>query len=109
MLEAIKRLLADVWDLIKKIFVAIFSFIENIRNFFRDPSRLRKLQENQNRIAVSIKEKLDNGDYQVVNCLYDEVDEKLVSPETDCEAVTSQQLDKETKEVFGRKSMLVVK
>ena len=109
MWEAIKRLLADVWDLVKKIFVAIFSFIENIRNFFRDPSRLRKLQENQNCIAVSIKEKLDNGDYQVVNCLYDKEDERLVSPETDCEAVTSQKLDKETKDAFGRKSMIVAR
>ena len=108
MLEAIKRLLADVWDLIKKIFVAVVRFVQNIVSFFRDPSRLRKLQEDQNRIAVSIKEKLDNGDYQVVNCLYDKADERLVSPETDCEAVTSQQLDKTTKDAFGDKDMLVV-
>lgn len=109
MSELIKSLLAEVWELIKKIVVIIFSFVTNIVSFFRDPSRLRKLQENQNRIAVAIKEKLENGDYQVVNCLYDKEETKLVDPEEDAEVITSGELDAETKHAFGKKDMIVAR
>ncbi len=108
MFELIKSLLAPVWEWIKKIIVVIISFFDNIRSFFRDRNRLRKLQESQNRIAVAIKEKLDNGDYQVVNCLYDKADEKLVDPEEDAEVITAEKLDAETKKCFGRKNMVVL-
>ena len=108
MFELIKSLLAKVWDWIKKIAVAIFSFVTNIVSFFKDRNRLKKLQEDQNRIAVAIKEKLDNGDYQVVNCLFDKEDVKLVDPEEDSLVVTSKQLDADTEKAFGSKDMLVV-
>ena len=108
MLEAIKALLRKVWEWIKKIFLRIVSFFVNIVGFFKDPSRIRKLEEDENRIAVSIKEKLDNGDYQVVNCLYDKQDATLVTPEEDCVVITSQELDAETQANFGNKEMLVL-
>ena len=108
MLEAIKSLLVAVWDIIKKFIVAIISFAQNIVTFFRNRNRLRKLQENQNRIAVAIKERLKSGDYQVVNCLYDEQEEKLVDPEEDAEVITSAQLDKETRNAFNGKEMIVL-
>lgn len=108
MFELIKSLLNDVWEFLKKIFVKIVSFFQNICSFFRDPNRLRKLQADQNRIAVAIKEKLDNGDYQVVNCLYDKQDCTLVTPEADAEVITSEELDAETERYFGRKDMVVL-
>ena len=108
MFELIKSLLAEVWEWIKKFVVKIISFFSNIVSFFRDRNRLKKLQEDQNRIAVAIKEKLENGDYQVVNCLYDKEETKLVDPEEDTEVITSGQLDAETKKAFGRKNMLVL-
>lgn len=108
MFELIKSLLNKVWDFIKKIFVKIVSFLRNIAAFFKDPNRLQKLQADQNRIAVAIKEKLDNGDYQVVNCLYDKDDCTLVTPEADAEVITSEDLDAETRKIFGRKDMVVL-
>lgn len=108
MFEEIKSLLAEVWEWIKKIVVAIISFARNIISFFRDRNRLRKLQEDQNRIAVSIKEKLENGDYQVVNCLYDKEESKLVTPEEDAEVITSEKLDADTKRNFSGKDMIVL-
>ena len=109
MLESIKKLLAAVWELIKKIIVAIISFIGHIVSFFRDPSRLGKLQANHNRIAVAIKEKLESGDYQVVNCLYDKQTSELVTPEKDSEVITSANLDEETKKQFNGKEMVVLR
>jgi len=108
MLELIKELLAEVWALIKKIIVAIIRFAQNIVSFFRNPSRLRKLQENHNRIAVAIKEKQESGDYQVVNCLYDKQTSELVTPEEDAEVLTSAELDAETKRTFNGKEMIVL-
>lgn len=108
MFELIKSLLAKVWEWIKKIVVAIISFVSNIVSFFRDRNRLKKLQEDQNRIAVAIKEKLDNGDYQVVNCLYDKQETELVTPEEDAMVITSRQLDAEIQRNFGNKDMLVL-
>ena len=108
MFEEIKSLLAEVWEWIKKIVVAIISFARNIISFFRDRNRLRKLQEDQNRIAVSIKEKLENGDYQVVNCLYDKEESELVTPEEDAEVITSEKLDADTKRNFSGKDMIVL-
>lgn len=99
---------APCWEWIKKIVVAIISFVDNIVSFFRDHNRLRKLQENQNRIAVSIKGKQKNGDYQILNCLFDKAEKKLVEPEEDAVLITGQQLDAETKRAFGSKDMIVL-
>ena len=108
MFELIKSLLASVWEWIKKIVVAIISFARNIISFFRDRNRLRKLQEDQNRIAVAIKEKLENGEYQVVNCLFDKQKSELVDPEEDAVVITSGQLDAETLSNFGSKDMIIL-
>ena len=108
MFEIIWSLLEEVWDAIKKFFLKIVSFIKNIVSFFKDPNRIKKLQEDQSRIAISIKEKLDNGDYNIVNCLFDKQEEKLVTPETDCEVITTEELDKETITNFGNKNMIIL-
>ena len=99
---------APLWERIKKIKVAIVSFVSNIVSFFRDRNRLKKLQEDQNRIAVSIKGKRKNGDYQIVNCIYDRAKVELVDPEEDAVLITGKQLDAETKKAFGNKDMIVL-
>lgn len=108
MFELIKSCLLKVWDFIKKIVLAIVSFVKNIVSFFKDRNRLRKLQADRNRIAVAIKEKLDNGDYQTVNCLFDKQNVDLVDPEEDAQIITSGKLDAETKQAFGDKDMIVI-
>lgn len=109
MLETIKELLAAVWQFIKKIVLKLLNFIANIYSFFKDSSRLRKLQEDKDRIAVSIKENLENGNYQVVNCLFDQATDQLVTPETDAEVITAEELDSETEEKFAGKDMIILK
>jgi len=109
MLEKIKELLNAIWQLIKKVFLKLINFIANIVSFFKDPSRLQKLQEEKDRIAVSIKENLANGNYQVINCLFDQATDQLVTPETDAEVISAEELDSETVENFGNKDMIVLK
>lgn len=108
MFSMIKELLLKVWDFIKKTFLIILNFFKNIISFFKTPSRLKQLEADKDKIAVAIKEKLENGDYQVVNCLFDKGTNQLVTPETDAEVISAQNLDSETIRTFGTKDMLVI-
>lgn len=101
------ELLEKIWNVIKKIFVAIINFAKNIVNYFKNPSRLKKLQEDSNRIAVAIKENLDNGDYKVVNCLFDKAENQIVDVK-DAQGISADNIDEETKNAFGDKSMIVL-
>lgn len=102
------ELLRKAWEFIKKIFLKIINFVTNIVSFFKDPQRLKKLQEDKNRIAISIKENLDNGKFNVVNCLYDKTTEEIVDMETDALGINAESLDEETKQHFGDKDMIVL-
>lgn len=108
MFEIIVEALKAIWNLLKKIFVKICSFVANIVSFFRDRDRLNKLKEDSDRIAVSIKEKLDSGEYNVVNCLFDKSTNEVVDAETDALVVTAEDLDAETQQKFGDKDMIVI-
>ena len=102
------ELLRKIWDGIKKIILKIVDFAKNIVSFFKDPQRLKKLQEDKNRIAISIKENLENGQYNLVNCLYDKTTEEIVDMETDALGIEAESLDEETKQHFGDKDMIVL-
>ena len=109
LVAAIKELLVVVWEFLKKLFLRLLNFIIHIANFFKNDERLRKLAADKNRIAVAIKENLENGNYQVVNCLYDKEKAELVTPEQDAEVMTAEQLDSETIRHFADKDMIVCK
>ena len=49
------ELLRSIWNKIKKFFVKVLNFVNNIINFFRNPQRLNKLKEDRDLIAISIK------------------------------------------------------
>ena len=94
------ELLRKAWEFIKKIFLKIVNFVTNIVSFFKDPQRLKKLQED--------KKNLDNGKFNVVNCLYDKTTEEIIDMETDALGINAESLDEETKQHFGDKDMIVL-
>lgn len=102
------ELLRAIWNRIKKFFVKVLNFVNNIVSFFKNPQRLNKLKEDRDLIAVSIKENLENGQYNLVNCLYDKVLEEVVEVETDAIGIETEKLDKETKQHFGNKDMIIL-
>lgn len=108
MFQLIKEALAEFWNLLTKVVLQIISFFKNIVGFFKNPARFRKLQQDRNNIAVVIKEKLADGDYQVVNCLFNKEEGTLVDPEEDALVMTSGELDNTTKTQFKGKEMLVL-
>ena len=109
MYETILAALKAVWAFLKKVFVKICSFVGNIISFFKDRDRLRKLQEDRNRIAVSIREKLASGEYNVVNCLFDKATDEVVDAQTDAEVIEAEGLDDESMRNFGDKDMIVIR
>ena len=100
------ELLRSIWDRIKKFFVKVLNFAKNIVGFFKNPKIFNKLVNNNNLLAVSIKENLDNGNFRVVNCLYDEIIDDII--EVDTIGIGAESLDKETKQKFGNKDMIVL-
>lgn len=71
MFDVIWSFLEDVWEYIKKIYVRVINFFNNIISFFKERNRLEKLRKHKEYTAVAIKQKFENGDYNVVNCIFD--------------------------------------
>lgn len=107
--DRIIRAVKALGDLIKWIWLRIVKFFENIRDFFNKRERLAKLRKNRKLIALSIKQNLANGNYRVVNCLYDEEKDDLSEPEEDTQVITTEELDKETEKQFGNYDMIILK
>lgn len=102
------ELLRKIWDCIKRIILKIVNFAKNIVSFFKDPERLKKLKQNKNLYATAIKDYLENGNYNLVNCLYDKETEDIVDMEIDALGIEAEELDEETKQHFGDKDMIIL-
>lgn len=102
------ELLHRLWNGIKKIFVKILSFAKNIVAFFKNPRRAKQLKEDSDKIAVAIKENLDNGDYKIVNCLFNKATNEVVDIQEDAQGISAENIDNETEEAFGNKAMVIL-
>lgn len=100
--------LEKTWKKIRKIIVQILSFTNHILKFFKNPDRLKKLQEDRNKLAISIKEKLDNGEYRVVNCLFDRLEEDIIDFEDEAIGIAAEELDQQTENLFGDREMVII-
>ncbi|CCB80112.1 hypothetical protein HBZC1_11260 [Helicobacter bizzozeronii CIII-1] len=96
----------SVWEWVKRIWTRILNFFKNIVAWFKDPNRLQRLKQNKKVIATSIKERLDNGEYGVVNCLFNTATGEI---EGEAEGIESEQVDEETQRKFGNNEMIVLK
>lgn len=102
------KLLRSIRQSIKKFFVKVLNFMKNILSFFRNRNRLRKLKEDSDIMAISIKDNLNNGNYHIVNCLYNKELEEITDLEEDTIGIETEQLDNQTKNYFGNKNMIVL-
>lgn len=115
MLDAIRKFLKRAWDFLKKIFVKIVSFSENIVNFFRSKyDAIIKKHPKVDAIALKIEAIKESGeyntvkmsDYQIVNTFYDKETEEIIEDAT--EIISYESLDEETKERFADKEMIII-
>lgn len=112
-IDNVQELFGAVWSFVKRISEKIVNFVKNIVSWFKDPSRHKKLQENKKLIATSIKRNLENGQFNVINCLYDTEKEDIVGDydvsNQYAAGIESEGLDSETKNRFGDKDMIILK
>lgn len=102
-------LLRSIWNAIKNIiFAEILNFAKNIVKFFKDPRRLRKIKEDKNILAVSIKENLENGEYNTINCFFDKSKNEIVDMEENAQGIESWDIDAETERAFRNKDMIIL-
>lgn len=105
-----KNLLKKLWGKIKKISAEVLNFMKNILDFFKDPSRLAKLKANNDLLAISIKEKLESGDYRTVNCLFNNSTKEVEDySEENALGIESKSIDAQTSNIFSDKDMIVLK
>lgn len=107
-IDSIKKLLKDAWQLIKKFAVKVLNFFENIVAWFKKPDVLEQIKNNEKIIAVSIKEKLVTGDYSVINCLYDKEEDRLIDASENAVVFTANSLDSDTLSRFDNKEMIIL-
>lgn len=108
LIGTVKGLVQKIWEFIKKIIVGILKFFGHIVSFFKDPQRLKKIKEDENIIAVTVKDNLDNGNYNIVNCLFDKDTETIVDYEENSLGITADELDEETQNNFAGKDMIIL-
>lgn len=109
LIDTIKQSLKAIWNFIKRIFEKILNFFKNIAGFFKQPERIKKIQEKPKVLAISIKENLDNGNFNVINCLYDENAREIIDYENHALIIETESLDAQTISSFGIKDMIILK
>lgn len=102
-------LISEVWSFIKHIYRKVVSFFTDIYGYFKEKSRLKKLQEDKENLAISIKQKLDSGDYNVVNCIFNKKTGQLTDYENAAEHISAEALDSDAQSKFGNKDMLLLR
>lgn len=103
------ELARGIWDSINHAVETILNFARNIVGFFKNPSRLKKLKENKNLMAIAIKENLANGNYKTVNCLFNKATNKVEDEDyQEALGIKSNDIDSETEQAFGDKAMIVL-
>ncbi|WP_104685153.1 hypothetical protein [Helicobacter bizzozeronii] len=100
---------ALLWKLLgdSVIFKEIISFRDDIVAWFKSPERLQYLQKNKKVIAVSIKEKPNNGNHGVINCLFNTETEEIDGKEV--LGIKGKEIDEDTQKNFDDKDMIVLK
>lgn len=109
MFDVIWEFIKSVWDSIKKFYYNIISFKQHILKFFKDPSILRKIQEDKDNIAVVIRERLNSGEFTTINVLFNTDEGEVVDYQNCAEANIAPELDAETNRNFGGKDMMVLR
>jgi DNA repair protein RadC len=103
-IDIIKNGVARLGRAVTRLIRKIINFFRNIVGWFKDKARLIRLKKEKNTIAVAIKEKLQNGEYETYQCLFDDEKNEVL----EAQVITCEELDAETKAKFNDKDMLVL-
>ena len=104
-----KRIWAELVKFCKIVFKAILKFTENVVSFFKSPKRLAILKANKKLLPIVLKQKLKNGDYNVIEGIFDEEKDDLVDIEKETQGFECECLDSELNGYFGDKDLVILR
>ena len=81
--------------------------MEDILPFFKQPTTLKALKENDNLIAVVIKDVKEDGTFRILACIYDKKNNSVVDLDK-AEGWNTKKLDERLTQAFGDKSMIIL-
>lgn len=80
--------------------------MDMVKEFFKNPQILQQLKENEDYLAVAIKQEGKNNKFAIILCIYDSKKEVVVPQAR--KALVSDKMDKILEDAFGNKSMLIL-
>ncbi|WP_104728215.1 hypothetical protein [Helicobacter felis] len=97
----------SVWAWVKRIVTRILNFFKNIVDWFKDPKRQKRLQEEKGKVEAVVVKHFENGSYNTINCLFNTDTGQIEGEEA--LGIESEELDATTKKHFGDKDMIVLR
>lgn len=102
-LETLWELLLGIWESVEKTYKRVFRFSTDVLRWLNQPVRARQMRTRDS-LAVFIKDELDNGNFNVVSCLYNPDEEEIY----DARVIEVEELDDETLHHFDDEEVLVL-
>ena len=81
--------------------------LTDVVSFFKQPDLIKLLKEDQNRIAVAIKEEAKEDSVIITLCIYSKESQKLIMQEK-AKRYKVSKLSDDLKSIFGEKDMIVL-
>lgn len=107
-----KVLMSSIFSLFKNSCTEVHTliFVDHIVAWFEEKSRLEELKKDVNNLAVSVREKIEKGNYKIINCLFNKELGKIVGWEKEggVAHIIAKELDAQTIEAFKDKDMIVL-
>ncbi|MWV61578.1 hypothetical protein DCO58_08815 [Helicobacter saguini] len=100
-------IIAQWWEKIRKIILAIVRFMDNLVAFFKQDDIREKLKNDKDLSALIFKEEMENGNIRILQCLYDNKTQKVL--ETNMQGIETKELDSETKGHFKNDDLIEIK
>lgn len=81
--------------------------MKEIISYFKNPKRLELLKNDENKIAVAIKEKNNDDSYKLMCCIFDKQTNEVVNME-DAGFYNAESLEQDLLEAFSDKAMIIL-
>lgn len=104
-----EKLWRELAEIGKKIFKYVLRFAVNIVSFFKKTEQRELLKSNKNILPIVLKEKLANGRYNVINCLFDTEKDDVVNIKRLGMGYECEEFDSELTNKFGNEDMIVLR
>lgn len=108
-IEFIKTFWPQLVKLGRILFTVLLKLKENIVNFFKSLKNWKNIKDNKHWLPIVVREKLKNGDYNVIAGIFDEEKNDMVDIENETQGFECERFDSELSGYFGDKDLIILK